>query len=92
MFEHEINKNINTGTPKASYYFGEFKEYSGIAKTEKKETRKSVFKIRKKTDEKKGIEKETGLIRIKNSDIIVIEEKWWMRLLKKITKISLSFK
>ena len=86
MFEHEIDKNIDTGTPKASYYFGEFKEYPGIVKTEKKENKKSVFKIRKKVDEKKSIEKETGLVRIKSSDIIVVEEKWWMKLLRKIIK------
>lgn len=88
MFEHEIDKNIDTGTPKASYYFGEFKEYPGIVRTEKKENKKSVFKIRKKVDEKKGIEKETGLVHIKNSDIIVVEEKWWMKLLRKIINLA----
>lgn len=91
MFEHEIDKNIDIGTPKASYYFGEFKEYPGINNDEeKREVKKSVFKIRKKNkeDENNWIEKETGLIRIKNRNIKVIKEKWWMRILRKISIIS----
>ena len=86
MFEHEIDKNINTGIPKASHYFGEFKKYLDFEDNIKTHiVRKSIFKIRKKNkeDENNWIKKETGLIRIKKNDIVIIKEKWWMRIFKK---------
>lgn len=90
MFEHEIDKNINIGTPPASYYFGVFKKYPGIENDAVKHNiNKSVFKIKKKTkeDKLKWLERETGLIRINKNNIFVIEEKWWMKIFRKILKL-----